>query len=170
MAKFFVMIALVLSAAAGGIQQAVVKEMSNQELTRKIIDHEARLKQLELDIALDDLRISDLEIQVAQNTQKTQNPGPNPAVNIPAGPLWGLLQSGMTEGEVQALIGNPSSVGGGNSWNQWNYQAAGKSWKQWNYPKGGYVIFTKSEQNKQFGLQIPGMEEYKVEEWLSPKP
>lgn len=166
MAKFFVVIALVLS-AVGGIQQAVVKEMSNRELTLKIIDHTERIRRLEFDSAIYDFRISELETKIAAHNAQVPAPQ-NPAIN--ADPLWGLLQSGMTEEEVQLLIGNPMSVGGGNSWNQWNYQAAGKQWKQWSYLNGGYVIFTKPEQNKQFGVQIPNIEEYKVEEWLSPKP
>lgn len=168
MTKFFVAIALVFS-AAGGIQQAVVKEMSNQELTHKIVDHEARLKQMELDSVLHDLCIEDLETALSVMQTATQSRAKAQPLQQ-SDPLWGLLQPGMAEVEVQSLIGNPSGVGGGNSWNQWNYRAAGKMWKQWNYPNGGYVIFTKPEQTKQFGLQIPDQTEYELEEWLSPKP
>lgn len=150
--------------------QPVVNEMTNRQLSEKVVGLESRINRLEFDNAIYDLRISDLEtaLSVIKNTAQARAKASQPPQQ--SDPLWGLLQPGMTEVEVQSLIGNPSGVGGGDSWNRWNYRSAGKVWKQWNYSNGGYVIFTKPKRTKQFGLQIPDLAECHLEEWLIPIP
>ncbi len=152
-----------VSVHAFGLSQVTVPEMTNLELSEKVVELEKRIEHLESDYAMHHVHISNLEKSFAgQNVQinplPLQRPIPVVAKSAKLNPLWGMVAAGMTEGDVQQLIGSPASISGSDTW------------KQWNYPDGGCVLFARPEQIKQVGLQLPDQEDYTVSEWSSPDP
>lgn len=86
---------------------------------------ESRVQKLEEAIQALEHRVVDLEDQI--NQRSVPAPGPAGKVN------WRKLQKGMSEGDVQRLLGSPSKVDAFGSFTIWHYD----------YPFGGEVKFDR---------------------------
>jgi TolA-binding protein len=84
---------------------------------------DARMQKLEETIRALERRVAELETELRE--QKKHAPVPNDKVS------WRKLQKGMSEGDVEKLLGSPEKIDVFGSFTLWHY----------NYPGGGQVQF-----------------------------